>query len=555
VCQIMIRHVRSVENKMNAYANRDQGLKYILVWFKAFDLGKPLDAYKAGKKLLSSGLAEVMYWYDEKDIPQRKFSKTVTFKEPVVPDDPHLTIDYNLLFQEYRSNGRLVRLKLRGFKATILDMTVEVKVYLMIHKNGFAVLSFWLPINTALELEKLVDIVDKAENEDIYVEGLWRPMVDRLKKISTLEDYISETEENEFYTTINNIATLYVYHIILTLMNRPFASPQIRYPYAQASMAVIMSDIDNLQEFIQNHRKDLYIFLTESRLTQLADNEKIKEVTDRNLSWRKDLYINISSSRMVVLFSKEVIEQIKNDFKRKFEREPLAEMFNETATEEIIDLHVLENELAPIFVWENLLLQEYMLRTYDYLLGEKRFDSLDQLFNLTEEISDALEEYLNVRVWAFPYAIEMVEKAKKIIHIDKLYDYLRKRLELVENTIATRHEVSLNRLLLLFTVISVALQLLDFLHFSIPISTVKDTIIAALILFAIILLPFLAYIGTWFIVSDFTKLMIAAFLEALLIFTFNLAQKYPALYLLVYLLGFAIITLLILAFPFGKKRR
>jgi ribosomal protein S15P/S13E len=63
----------------------------------------------------------------------------------------------------------------------------------------------------------------------------------------------------------------------------------MRHPYAEASMAVIISDIDNLQEFIQNHRKDLYILLTGSRLTQLVDNEKIKEVTDRNLSWRKDL--------------------------------------------------------------------------------------------------------------------------------------------------------------------------------------------------------------------------------------------------------------------------
>jgi hypothetical protein len=300
-----------MENKMN------EGLKYTLVWFKAFDLGKPLDAYKAGKKLLSSGLAEVMYWYDENGMLQREFSKTVTFKEPVVPDDLHLTIDYDLLFQEYRSNGRLVRLKLRGFKARILDMDIEVKVYLMIHKTGFAVLGFWLPINTALELEKLVDMVYATENESMHVEGLWRPMVDKLKKLSILEDYIREAGENKFYTTINNIATLYVYHIILTLMNRPFASPQIRYPYAKASMAVIMSDIDNLQEFIQNHRKDLYILLTGSRLLQMADNEKIKEVTDKNLSWRKDLYINISSSRMIVLFSKEVIEQIKNDFKTK----------------------------------------------------------------------------------------------------------------------------------------------------------------------------------------------------------------------------------------------
>jgi len=69
-----------MENKMNACANRDQGLKYTLVWFKAFDLGKPLDAYEAGKKLLSSGLAELMYWYDEKDMLQREFSKRARYR-------------------------------------------------------------------------------------------------------------------------------------------------------------------------------------------------------------------------------------------------------------------------------------------------------------------------------------------------------------------------------------------------------------------------------------------------------------------------------------------
>ncbi|MCC6003562.1 MAG: hypothetical protein LM590_04405 [Thermofilum sp.] len=467
-------------------------MKYTLVWFKAFDLGKPLDAFKAGKKLLSSGLAEVMYWYDEKDMLQREFSKTVSFKEPVVLGDPHLTIDYDLLFQEYRSNRRLVRLKIRGFKARILDMNVEIKVYLMIHKTGFAVLGFWLPIDMALELEKLVDMVYVTENESMYVEGLWRPMVDRFKKLSIVEGYIREAGENKFYATINNIATLYVYYIILTLMNRllrPFASPKMRYPYAEASMAVIISDIDNLQEFIQNHRKDLYILLTGSRLLQLVDNEKIKEVTDRNLSWRKDLYINISSSRMIVLFSKEVIDQIKNDFKTKIEKEPFADILNKV-TEEIIDLHVLETELVPIFVWENLLLQEYMLRTYNYLLGENRPDSVRQLNKLREEISDAIEEYLNVRVWAFPYAREIVEKAKPIMSINELYDSLRKRLDFVESIITTHYNVSINRLLILLTIITAGLQLFEVPRIQVTqLTNLDSATIFVIAFFVTILLP------------------------------------------------------------------
>jgi hypothetical protein len=509
-------------------------VKYTLVWFKAFDLGKPLDAYKAGKKLLSSGLAEVMYWYDEKDMHQREFSKTVTFKEPVVPDDPHLTIDYHLLFQEYRSNGRLVRLKLRGFKARILDMNVEIKVYLMIHKTGFAVLGFLLPINTALELEKLVDMVYVTENKDIYVEELWRPMIDRLKKLSILEDYISETEENEFYAPINNIATLYVYYVILTLMNkilRPFASPQMRYPYSQVSMAVIMSDIDNLQEFIQNHRKDLYILLTGSRLLQLADNEKIKEVTDRNLSWRKDLYINISSSRMIVLFSKEVIDQIKNDFKTKIEKEPFADILNKV-TEEIIDLHVLETELVPIFVWENLLLQEYMLRTYNYLLGENRPDSVGQLNKLREEISDAIEEYLNVRVWAFPYAREIVEKAKPIMSIDELYDSLRKRLDFVESIITTHYNVSINRLLILLTIITAGLQLFEVPRLQVTqLTNLDNATTFVLAFFVTILLPIIVYGYSWIKEHIFVSSTITLCIEGLLIYMSSQEKTSPLIIL------------------------
>jgi len=522
-------------------------VKYTLVWFKAFDLGKPLDAFKAGKKLRFSGLAEVMYWYDEKGEEQRDPSKTVTFKEPVVPDDLYLTIDYDLLFQEYRSNGRLVRLKLRGFKARILDMTVEVKVYLMIHKTGFAVLSFWLPINTALEPEKLVDIVDKTENKDIYVEGLWRPMVDRLKKISTLEDYISETEENEFYTTINNIATLYVYYIILTLMNkilRPFASPQMRYPYRQASMAVIMSDIDNLQEFIQNHRKDLYIFLTGSRLLQLADNEKIKEVIDRNLSWRKDLYINISSSRMIVLFSKEVIEQIKNDFKKEIEKKPLEDKLNQMI-EEIIDLHVLKTELVPIFVWENLLLQKYMLRTYNYRLGENRPDSVRKLNKLREEISDAIEEYLNVRVWAFPYAREIVEKAKPIMSIDELYDSLRKRLDFVESIITTHYNVSINRLLILLTIITAGLQLFEVPRIQVTqLTNLDSATIFAMAFFVTILLPIIVYEYSWIKEHIYVSSMITICIGGLLIYMSSQEKTSPLILLM-------LLTYMALSIPVG----
>jgi uncharacterized protein (DUF486 family) len=97
---------------------------------------------------------------------------------------------------------------------------------------------------------------------------------------------------------------------------------------------------------------------------------------------------------MIALFSKEVIDQIKNDFKTKIEKEPSAYIL-----EEAIDLHVSETQLVPIFVWENLLLREYMLRTYNYRLGENRPGSVGQLNKLREEISDVIDEYFSARLF------------------------------------------------------------------------------------------------------------------------------------------------------------
>jgi hypothetical protein len=314
----------------------------------------------------------------------------------------------------------------------------------------------------------------------------------------------------------------------------------MRYPYAETSMAVIISDIDNLQEFIQNHRKDLYILLTGSRLLQLVDNEKIKEVTDRNLSWRKDLYINISSSRMIVLFSKEVIDQIKNDFKTKIEKEPFADILNKV-TEEIIDLHVLETELVPIFVWENLLLQEYMLRTYNYLLGENRPDSVRQLNKLREEISDAIEEYLNVRVWAFPYAREIVEKAKPIMSIDELYDSLRKRLDFVESIITTHYNVSINRLLILLTIITAGLQLFEVPRLQVTqLTNLDGATTFVLAFFVTILLPIIVYAYSWIKEHIYVSSMTTICIEGLLIYMSS-QEKTPPLIILMLLTFIALL--------------
>jgi hypothetical protein len=235
---------------------------------------------------------------------------------------------------------------------------------------------------------------------------------------------------------------------------------------------------------------------------------------------------------MIVLFSKEVIEQIKNDFKKEIEKKPLEDKLHQMI-EEIIDLHVLKTELVPIFVWENLLLQKYMLRTYNYRLGENRPDSVRKLNKLREEISDAIEEYLNVRVWAFPYAREIVEKAKPIMSIDELYDSLRKRLDFVESIITTHYNVSINRLLILLTIITAGLQLFEVPRIQVTqLTNLDSATIFVIAFFVTLLLPIIVYEYSWIKEHIYVSSMITLCIGGLLIYMSSQEKTSPLIILM-----------------------
>jgi hypothetical protein len=116
----------------------------VVVWLCSFDLGERVDVVEAGRRLMSSGLAEALLTHDVNGEPQiepREMSREDSLLFRMGREDK------TLLLEEYRKSGRIARLKLRGLKAKVLNNDSEVETYLTIHRTGFAVLSFWLFVN------------------------------------------------------------------------------------------------------------------------------------------------------------------------------------------------------------------------------------------------------------------------------------------------------------------------------------------------------------------------------------------------------------------------
>jgi hypothetical protein len=155
------------------------------------------------------------------------------------------------------------------------------------------------------------------------------------------------------------------------------------------------------------------------------------------------------------------------------------------------------------------------------------------LNKLREEISDAIEEYLNVRVWASPYAREIVEKAKPIMSIDELYDSLRKRLDFVESIITTHYNVSINRLLILLTIITAGLQLFEVPRIQVTQPTNLDSAtIFVMAFFVTILLPIIVYEYSWIKEHIYVSSMITICIGGLLIYMSSQEKTSPLILLM-----------------------
>jgi hypothetical protein len=440
-----------------------------IAWFCPFDLSREINVQEDGRKLLNSGIAEAMLSFDEEGVPR------------IEPEGAQNSAgllglmgqeDVTLLQEEYRRSGRSARLKLRGFKATILGIDSEIEVYLLIHKTGFAVLSFWLFTDKVSNLNDIIRMEDPHER--IKVREIWPPLLDRAKRCKIVK--IPEGSANkagkdeEYAATIEVMRNIYICFVQTTILGK--ASPckafekKLRYPFFGASPMVAVFNVDQLDKFLDEHRKELFGILSGEKMWDSVREEWVGKLMERNLAWREGWGVYIERNRALLVISKEASELLKaklpdivialgppNLLPGLYP--PYVIMIDK----ERVAAKIMTLDLAVIM--ENLMLQKIMLRTYDYILGRKMPRSIRKLTALKEEISNALEEFLNVRVWNHLTATEWVEYGKRMMGIDEMYESIRRRLELVESTIRTLYDKMFNWLIFTLTVATGFLQILE----------------------------------------------------------------------------------------------
>ncbi|WP_125670628.1 hypothetical protein [Candidatus Methanodesulfokora washburnensis] len=390
--------------------------------------------------------------------------------------------------EEYRRSCRFVRLKLRGFKATILDVDLEIEAYLTIHKAGFAVLSFWLFTDKGIKLEDTIKMEDPFS--PFRAREIWTGFLDHIRKCKMVpEELIDKIGRGEEFTTsiekIHNLYRSFVQSVIHDVDSCEELKKKIRYSITGISLVVAIFDVDQLDKFLHNHRKELHGMLAIEEMWDWVSEAWISDAMKKNLAWREGWHVYIGNGRALLIVSKEANDRLRERLKRKI-KEKIPDIIFEMGPSELLPgLHppytivfdkerIAEEELRRTWkyqlreimldlttIMENLSLQEIMLRTYDYILGEKMPKSIKGLSTLKEEISKAIEEFLNVRVWKPLTAKKWIEFGKNVMGIDEMYKSIRRRLNLVESMIRTLYDKMFNWLILLLTTVSGYLQIVE----------------------------------------------------------------------------------------------
>ena len=300
------------------------------------------------------------------------------------------------------------------------------------------------------------------------------------------EELIDKIERGgEFTTSIEKIHNLYrsfVQSVIHDVDSCEELKKKIRYFITGISSTVAIFDVDQLDKFLHNHRKELHGILAEEKVWDWVSEAWIKDAMKKNLAWREGWCVYIGNGRALLIVSKEANDRLRERLKREIKEEtpdiifgigppgllpglypPYTIVLNKEkiAEEELrrrwkYQLKGMVLDLTTIM--ENLSLQGIMLRTYDYILGENMPKSIKGLSTLKEEISEAIEEFLNVRVWKPLTAKKWVEFGKNVMGIDEMYKSIRRRLDFIESRIRTIYDKTFNQLILLLTAVSGYLQ-------------------------------------------------------------------------------------------------
>ncbi|RLE91918.1 MAG: hypothetical protein DRN04_11650 [Thermoprotei archaeon] len=453
----------------------EMDLPLVMVWLCSLDLGKLLNLKRAVEKILTSGLAEAALLYDSSGKPHMKPESVESQRSGVLRLMSRE--DMRLFLEEYRKRCRFARLKLRGFKVTLPEIeikkTLNVDVYLMLHRTGFAVLSFWLYLDRIPSLEKLI----KLENpfRPIYVRGLWSGLIEHLKINRVIKEENREVEalgKGFFVLTIEKIRNIYWSFIFSKLQNGQ--SPRsleakVRYPFLGIYRVVALIGIEGLLEhYVKEHEKVLHGIISMEDFWDSVRKPWIEESLSVNLAWREGWGVYIGSAGALMIITKEAMELIRDLLRAKLEHEiphivlgwsergPFAATLDRKKVSEKLVERVWKDQQISIIldlfvVVELLCLQSIMLRAYEYILSEKMPKSIRRLAQVKRELLEVIEEVLNVRVWQPRTAAVWVEHGKKVIGIDVLYSSVKEKLSILESRLRTLYDHALNTLMLALT--------------------------------------------------------------------------------------------------------
>ncbi len=487
-------------------------MRLAIVWFCAFDLGRPVDPVEGGRKLLQSGIAEAMLSYDDKGdsfVEPRGIEQETGMLHLMAREDI-------VLFQdEYRMNHRFARLKLRGFDATILDVRSKMEVYLTIHRAGFAALSFWFSVDKDIKLSDIIIMEDPFSK--IKVGKIWEGFLDHIKRFKMVPaEFIGKIERGEeFDTSISRLHNLYRSFMMSVMQEMDSKRERkIRYPFTGIFSAVVIFDVNQLEKFLEDHKKELHGILAEERMWDWVSESWIEKAMEKNLAWREGWAVYIGNARALMVVSKEANDKLRSELKRRFvEGTPdiiagigpagllpglhppyIIVLDKEKVAEGILE-RIWEDQLKGIMldlttIIENLSLQKIMLESCDYALGEGMPESIKDLSDIRKQVHEVMEEFLNVRVWRPLTATEWVEYGKKVMRINEMYEAIRNRLDLLEGRIRALYDRAFNILILILTIISGYLQMAEvmfLLGFSGP------TALLIPLLIPVVLLPLAKY--------------------------------------------------------------
>jgi len=454
-----------------------------IVWLCSFDLGKRVDVLEAGRRLLPSGLAEALLTYDvdgEPQIEPREMSREDSLLFRMGREDK------TLLLEEYRKSGRIARLKLKGFTARVLDIDSEVEVYLTIHRTGFAVLSFWLFVDRELELSDIIKIEDPST--PIQITNLWPGLLQHLEKLKIPEALaLKKTNVDKVpLVVIRNLYIGYVQSTVLSVGSFEELLKKLRYPYFGITPVVGIFDVNGSEEFVQDHLKELHGIIANEEWWDWVQDYWVKRDLGRNLAYREGWHVYIGSNGALIIVSKEANNRLREILKKRLLNNipiiitgfqpptgPFILMLNrekiaEEELEKVWPLQLRSLMLDLVVVLENLVLQEIMLRTFDYVLGQGLPKSIKELVDLKEEILNTLDEFLNVRIWSRATAREWTEYGKKRMGIDELYLSIRRRLGIIESRIRTEFEATINIMSILLALLMIYMQVIPLAPTYIP---------------------------------------------------------------------------------------